>query len=66
MGQMDFISNIFERVIFFKTVWEAWSHVTDVYADQSLLFVHSILADGKTVATQLRSVYIHVPLIKLV
>ena len=39
MGQMDFISSIF----FFKIIWEEfhWSHVTDVKADQSPLFVHS-------------------------
>ena len=43
MGQMDFISSILVR--FFKIIWEAFhcSHVTDVYADQSPLFVHSTL-----------------------
>ena len=47
MGQIDFICNIFVRGIFFKTIFEAWSHVKGVYADQYPLFVHSILAGEK-------------------
>ena len=43
MGQMDFISSIFFN--FCKIIWEIFdcSHVTDVYTDQSPLFVLSTL-----------------------
>ena len=46
MGQMDIISSIFVSFVF-KIIWEAfrWSHVTDAYADQSPLSVHSSLMD---------------------
>ena len=44
MGQMDFISSIFVRFIFQNYLGSiCLSHVTDVQADQSPLFVHSTL-----------------------
>ena len=59
MGQMDFISGIV--FIFCKIIWELFhrSHVTDVYADQSPMFVLSNLTHKQWRLAQI-SVYIYV------
>ena len=45
MGQMHFISSFFVRFFFQNYLGSIiyWSHVTDVYADQTPLYVHSTL-----------------------
>ena len=60
MEQMDFISSIFFN--FCKMIWEIfhWSHITDVYADQSPLFVLSDLIHKQWILAHI-SLYIHVP-----
>ena len=57
---MDFISSIFFN--FCKIIWEIFhsSHVTDVFADESPLFVLSTLIHKRWRPAQI-SVYIHVP-----